>query len=66
VITVNRRDRVQWRAGMTVEDLLEAMRYTHPQVVVTINGDLVAHDAYGEVEVPDGADVRVVHLMAGG
>jgi sulfur carrier protein len=51
---------------MTVEDLLEAMRYTHPQVVVTINGDLVAHDAYGEVEVPDGADVRVVHLMAGG
>jgi sulfur carrier protein len=66
VITVNHRERVEWQAHMTVQDLLDAMTYTYPHVVVTLNGDLVAHDTYDEVELPDDADVRVVHLMAGG
>ncbi len=66
MITVNRRDRVLWREGMTVQDLLDTMAYTYPHVVVTVNGDLIAHDAYEEVKVPDDADVRVIHLMAGG
>lgn len=66
MITVNRRNRVEWHAGMTVQDLLDVMKYTYPHVVVTLDGDLVAHDAYRETKVPDDADVRVVHLMAGG
>jgi thiamine biosynthesis protein ThiS len=65
-VTVNRRDRVDWRAGMTVRDLLAAMRYTFPHIIVAIDGELVPHDAYDETEVPPGADVRVTHLMAGG
>jgi sulfur carrier protein len=51
---------------MTVQDLLDAMTYTYPHVVVTVNGDLVASDSYADVEVPDDADVRVIHLIAGG
>jgi sulfur carrier protein len=66
MITVNRRDQVPWRRGMTVQDLLDTMTYTYPHVVVTINGDLVAQDTYADVEVPDDADVRVIHLIAGG
>ena len=42
------------------------MRYTFPHIVVAVNGTLVRHDAYDTTTVPDGADVRVVHLMAGG
>lgn len=65
-ITVNRRDQLDWCAGMTVRDVLIAMRYTFPHLIVSIDGDLVPHDAYDETVVPAGADVRVVHLMAGG
>ena len=51
---------------MTVRDLLDTMRYTFPHIVVSVNGTLVRHDAYDTTAIPDGADVRVVHLMAGG
>ncbi len=66
MITINRRDSLPWREGMTVQDLLDAMTYTFPRIVVSINGVLVQHDAHTETLVPDEADVRVIHLMAGG
>jgi sulfur carrier protein len=65
-ITVNRRDTVAWRPGMTVSDLLTEMRFTFPRVVVTVDGTHVPHNAYETTVIPEGADVRVIHLMAGG
>jgi sulfur carrier protein len=65
-VTVNRRDAVSWAPGMTVDDLLQRMNYTFPRLVISINGTVVPHSAYGATEIPEGADVRVIHLMAGG
>ena len=65
-VTVNRRDTVPWRHGMTVSDLLAEMRFTFPRVIVTIDDVRVPHDAYGTTLIPEGANVYVVHLMAGG
>ena len=42
------------------------MSYTFPHIVVSIDGVVVRHDAYAETPVPDDADVRMIHLMAGG
>ncbi len=64
--TVNQRDTVIWHPGMTVNDLLAEMNYTFPRVVVTIDGHTVPHNGYAETLIPVGADVRVIHLMAGG
>jgi len=66
MITINNRDRVPWYEGLTVRDILETMRYTYPQLVVTINGSVVLEGAYDTQPIPDNADVRVIHLMAGG
>ena len=66
MITINRRETLPWHATLTVRDVLVAMKYTFPHVVVSINGTLVPHDAYDTTHVPDQADVRVVHLLAGG
>ncbi len=66
MITVNKRHTLPWRAGMTVRDVLTAMNYTFPQIIVVINGDVVRHDAYDTTPIPDNADVRVVHMIAGG
>ena len=66
MILVNRRDQFGWRDGVTVSDLLDEFRFTFPHIIVSINGDLVPRADYPTRTIPDDADVRVVHLMAGG
>jgi thiamine biosynthesis protein ThiS len=66
MITVNNRKRLSWSPGLTVEELLGRLNYTHTHLVVSINGSLVEHDAYATATIPDEADVRIIHLMAGG
>jgi sulfur carrier protein len=66
VIRVNNRDEVEWEEGMTVSDLLERMRYTFPHIIVKVDGEVVPREEYPTRTIPDGADVRVIHLIAGG
>ncbi|HDQ73014.1 MAG TPA: sulfur carrier protein ThiS [Chloroflexi bacterium] len=66
MIRVNNRDDVEWREGMTVSDILEQFRYTYPHLVVKVDGTVVQEAAYDTYAIPDGADVRVIHLIAGG
>ena len=66
MITVNKQHTLSWYTGMTVRDVLAAMKYTFPHIIVVINGTVVRHDAYDTTTIPDDADVRVVHMIAGG
>jgi thiamine biosynthesis protein ThiS len=66
VIRVNKRVEIEWREGMTVSDLLESLDYTYHHIIVKVNGELVRKEAYGSYVVPDGADVKAIHLIAGG
>jgi len=66
VIYVNDRDEVEWEEGLTVSDLLERFRYTFPHIIVTIDGEVVPRDEYPTHAIADDADVRVMHLIAGG
>lgn len=66
MITLNKREELDWREGLTVTELLAAKTYTYPHIIVSINGTVVKHDAYAETLIPDEADVRVIHLIAGG
>lgn len=54
------------QSGMTVDDVLKARNYTFKLLVVRIDGTLVPRKAYPATEVPDGADMQVLHMMAGG
>lgn len=65
-ITINKHTTLPWCPYLTVAQVLSAMNYTFPHIIVTINGILVRHDTYGDTLVPPKADVRVVHLIAGG
>lgn len=51
---------------MTVAELLAAMTYTYPHIIVSIDGILAPYDTYDQTLIPDESDVRVIHLMAGG
>ncbi|MGV8041026.1 MAG: sulfur carrier protein ThiS [Thermoanaerobaculaceae bacterium] len=59
-------DPLAWREGMTVRDVIVARNFKFPLLIVTVNGHLVPRDAYDTTTVPDGATVRVLHLMSGG
>ena len=65
-IRVNDRHELSWHEGMTVADVLREMNYTYHEIIVRVNGELVRKDAYDSAVVPDGADVRAIHLIAGG
>lgn len=66
MITVNRRDQVEWKEHMTVQDLLNLMDYDFTLLTVTVNGKLIHPDDFEAVEIPDESDVRVIHLHHGG
>ena len=66
MIQVNDRHEVPWREGMTVADVLKEMNYTYHEIIVKVDGELVLKEAYDTTTVPDGADVKAIHLIAGG
>jgi len=66
MIRVNNRDEIEWEEGLTVSNLLEQLRYTYPHIIVSINGRVIHREKYTTQTIPDGADVRVLHLSAGG
>jgi thiamine biosynthesis protein ThiS len=66
MIIVNDRDRVEWREGLTVQDLLDALGYSYVLITVTVDDELVAEHDYRAHPVPDGARVTVFHLAHGG
>ena len=66
MIRVNNRDEFEWEDGLTVSRLLERMRFSFPHIIVTVDGEVIPTEQYSTREIPDGANVRVVHLIAGG
>jgi thiamine biosynthesis protein ThiS len=66
MLIINDRDRLEWRDGMTVRGVLDAMGYEYALITVTVNGELVPEDDYDSYVVPDAAEITVFHLAHGG
>jgi thiamine biosynthesis protein ThiS len=64
-ITVNGHT-VMWEEGMTVTRVLEVMKYTFRMLVVKVDDRIVKQDEYGAFPIPAGADIKVIHMVAGG
>jgi sulfur carrier protein len=65
MITVN-GDRMNWREGMTVADILKERNFIFRMIAVQINGELIPRGSYAQAVVPDEADVQVIHMISGG
>lgn len=57
---------LEYDAGMTVADVLKKRNYIWRMIAVFVNGELVARSTYAKAPVPDGAEVKVIHQIAGG
>jgi thiamine biosynthesis protein ThiS len=66
MIRVNDKFDVEWQEGMTVDSLVKILKFTFPMIVVLVNGKIVPKSKYGTTAIQDNADVKVIHLVAGG
>ena len=66
MIKVNDQYDVEYRPGMTVQDLLDALKFSFRMIVVKVDGQVVLRKDFGTTEVPDGAEVQAIHLISGG
>ena len=57
---------LDYDAGMTVADVLKKRNYIWRMLAVFINGEFVPRGTYNKTPVPDGAEVKVIHQIAGG
>ncbi len=65
MLTVN-EEPLEYEDGMTVSDILDRKNYIFRMLAVWIDGEFVPRDQYRATKVPDGADVKVIHMIAGG
>jgi len=65
VITVG-KEKVSWKEGMTVAQVLDAVEDGHKYAVVRVNGKLVSRPNFEKTPVPDRAEFIPVPMIAGG
>jgi len=66
MIRVGDEIELSWREGLTVEDLLRDVPDGPHCAAVRVNGRIVARPLYTRTLVPDGAQVHLVPMIAGG
>lgn len=59
-------DPLEWNDGMTVLEVLRLRNFKFPLLIITIDGTFIPKSDYGKALIPDGAEVKVVHLISGG
>ena len=57
---------VAWREGLTVSDLLDALKDPHPYAVVRINEQYVTQPNFEHTLIPDDAEIFLIPMIAGG
>lgn len=65
-INLNNRPETFTQEKLTISQLLQIKNFTFKMLVIKINGKLVKKDAYSSVEINEGDDVTVLHLVSGG
>ncbi|RLD34465.1 MAG: thiamine biosynthesis protein ThiS [Bacteroidetes bacterium] len=65
-ITLNNRPETFEEDRLTISQILKLKKYSFRLLVVKINGKLIKKDQYNSVEVVDGDDVQILHMISGG
>jgi thiamine biosynthesis protein ThiS len=55
-----------WREGMTVADLLKELNDPYPYAVVRINSSVISRPNFVKTAIPDGAEIFLIPMIAGG
>ena len=65
-ITLNNRQEIIDAQKLTVQKLIDKKNFTFRLLVTKVNGKLVKRDERDKVEIKDGDNVAVIHMITGG
>ncbi len=65
MVRVGERE-LTWQEGMTLEDVIEALGDSYPYSVARVGSRIVTAPHFATVLVPDGIEIFLVPLVAGG
>jgi thiamine biosynthesis protein ThiS len=65
-IILNNKEEVFDAPQFTVNELLQAKKFTFKMLVIKVNGQLIKKSDYSSALINDGDDVMVLHLISGG
>ncbi len=57
---------VEWEDRMTIQRLLEKMKFSHRLFIVKMNNDIIKKELYSTQIVPENAHLTIMRLLAGG
>lgn len=66
MIRINDQYEVEHWPGMTVQDVLDALKFSFRMIVVKVDGKVVLRKDFATTEIPDHAKVEAIHLISGG
>jgi sulfur carrier protein len=58
--------KLDWHEGLTIREVLDTLGYNFPSVLVRVNGTIYRRKEWDSSTVPDGADIEVRPIVAGG
>ena len=65
-ITLNNKPETITGKSLSIRDILRIKKYTFPNLVVKVNGQLVKKPEYDTCTVKEGDTVEIIHLISGG
>ncbi len=52
--------------NITIRQLLDIKKFTFPNLIIRINGNLIKKAEYDSAQIPENAQVQVIHMISGG
>ncbi|MFC2167369.1 sulfur carrier protein ThiS [Acidobacteriota bacterium] len=65
IVTVNACE-VEWEEQMSIQRLLEKMKFSHRLFIVKMNNKIIKKELYSTQVVPENAHLTVLRLVSGG
>jgi sulfur carrier protein len=66
MIRVNEQYDIEYRPGITVQDILDELKFSFRMIVVKIEGKVVLRKDFASTQVPDHTEMQAIHLISGG
>lgn len=66
MVRVNNQYDVPWQPGLTVQDVLDALKFSFRMIVVKVDGRVILRPDFKTTLVPEGAQMEAIHLISGG
>lgn len=65
ILLNNRKETIE-TDNVTVNELLKLKNFTWKMLVIKINGKVIKRHEYDSIQIKEGDDVAVIHLITGG